>query len=240
MGVSGYVESNLNGEDFLLRSILKKTDNFVILDVGANVGNYSNNAKLFSPSAQIYAFEPHPKTFQLLQIESFNHGYTALNLGCSDSRGEFELYDYQESDSCGSEHASFFAEVFQDIYRSATKCWKVQVTTIDDFVKDRGISEIGLLKIDTEGNEYKVLQGARRSIQEGKINVIQFEFSHLNVVNRVFLKDFFDILHNNYSLYRLLPDGLAPLENYTPLSYEIFGYQNIVAVRQGFDLKIPL
>jgi hypothetical protein len=43
-----------------------------------------------------------------------------------------------------------------------------------------------------------------------------------------FFKDSWDFLPN-YDFYRMLPDGLVKIENYSPIFCEIFAYQNIVA-----------
>jgi FkbM family methyltransferase len=238
LGILNYENDTLSGEIFFLRSFLKDKVNPMVLDIGAHIGNYSNTVKSLCPSATIYAFEPHPRTFQKLRVEAFENGYTALNLGCGDMDGTFVLYDYQRQDtiSSGSSHASLFSDIIQGIHKADSKGWNVQITTVDAFIESSGIEKVDLLKIDTEGNEYKVLQGASKSIEEGKIDAIQFEFNEMNIVSRVFLKDFIEILPS-YFLYRLLPYDFVPLENYVPVSCEIFAYQNIVAIRKDIFLK---
>jgi hypothetical protein len=79
-----------------------------------------------------------------------------------------------------------------------------------------------------------VLKGAQKLIESKSINIIAFEFNMMNIVKRVFLKDFINILPG-YSFYRLLQDGLIPL-SYNNLQ-EIFAYQNIIAIRTGFIQK---
>src|SRR6185436_3522307 len=90
---------------------------------------------------------------------------------------------------------------------------------------------VDFLKIDTEGNELKVLKGAQSLLQKNAIRAIQFEFNEMNVVSRVFLRDFYDILAG-YTFYRLLPDGLLPLGRYSARN-EIFAFQNIFAVNDA-------
>ena len=46
------------------------------------------------------------------------------------------------------------------------------------------------------------------------------------------MKDFFDILKEKYTINRLLPNELLPLKEYNPTMHEIFGYQNILALRK--------
>jgi len=65
-----------------------------------------------------------------------------------------------------------------------------------------------------------------------RIGLIQFEFNELNVLSRVFLKDFYDLLPG-YSLYRMDTDRLHPLGDYSPIN-EIFRYQNILAIPSAY------
>lgn len=101
--------------------------------------------------------------------------------------------------------------------------------TLDTFCSKHLIENIDLLKIDVEGNELRVLEGSQNMIGQGKISAIVFEFNEMNLISRVFLRDFFNILPN-YNFFRLLPNELVAIE-YNPLQ-EIFVYQNIVALRK--------
>jgi hypothetical protein len=69
----------------------------------------------------------------------------------------------------------------------------VSLSTLGSFCRDHGIQRIDFLKIDTEGNELKVLQGAKSMLQSNSIHSIQLEINEMNVVVRVFLKDFCEI-----------------------------------------------
>jgi hypothetical protein len=99
---------------------------------------------------------------------------------------------------------------------------------LDLFCKERQISQIDFLKIDTEGHELSVLKGASHLISKKNIKLIQFEFNEMNVVSRAYMRDFLGLLAN-YQLHRLLPDGLLPLNDCVQ-DTELFGFQNIVAI----------
>lgn len=231
LGVLNFENDKLSGEDHFLCDFSKSARQLLVLDVGASVGNYSNRVRELSPDATIYAFEPHPKSFAQLQHEASKYGYTALNLACGRMTGRAKLYDY-EGNREGSQHASLHKDVIETIHESRAIAWDIQVTTLDHFMEEEGIRKVHLLKIDTEGNELNVLLGAKKSIEKGIIDVIHFEFNQMNVISRVFFKDFYDVLPR-YTFYRMLPDGLVPLGTYSPLSCEVFAYQNIVAIRKG-------
>ena len=106
-----------------------------------------------------------------------------------------------------------------------------------DVIADlHGVGRIDYLKIDTEGNELAVLEGAARLLAESRVGYIHFEFNEMNVVSRVFLRDFRKLLPS-HRLYRLLPRGLLPLGERI-VATEIFAFQNILAV-PGFAWPAP-
>lgn len=125
----------------------------------------------------------------------------------------------------GSGHASLYKEVFKGMQPSICD---VKIITIDSFCLENQITQIDLLKIDTEGNEFSILEGSKKMLSEHRIKTIHFEFGDRNVYSHVFMRDFFDIL-SDYDIYRMLPYSLLKLD-YEPFFCEIFGYQNMVAV----------
>lgn len=229
LGILNFESDRLSGECAFIKKISKILNNSIVVDVGANIGGYSDNVISLAPNVKIYAFEPHPTTFKKLEIQANEHKYIALNAACSDVEGKLKLYDYQAQG--GTSHASLYEEVFSKIHKGISEIWEVDVTTIDEFVKLYKIPKISLLKIDTEGNELKVLQGAKQTIAEKKVDIIHFEFNEMNVVSGVFLKNIYEAL-NDYFFYRMLPNSLVNLGEYCPIEWEIFAYQNIVAIRK--------
>ena len=86
-----------------------------------------------------------------------------------------------------------------------------------------------MLKIDAEGHEVDILDAAKRILETRSIQAIQFEFNELNVYSGRHFKNFVDRLPE-YKFFRILPDGIVPLGDYSPLEHENFVYQNIVAL----------
>jgi len=183
------------------------------------------------PKAIIHSFEPHPKTYIKLEACANKHMFFAHNVGVGERITELKLYDYAATNESGSQHASIFKGVIEDIHNNTAQSFDINLTTLDSFVNEKHITKIDLLKIDTEGNELGVLKGASECLNNKVIDIIHFEFNEMNVVSRIYMKDFFDILCN-FKFYRMLSDGLVPI-TYNPLSCEIFAYQNIVAIRNA-------
>ena len=220
LGILNY-QGKLTGEHHFLKKYLSKVNNPIVLDVGANIGNYSKTVMEINNSATVHAFEPLPKNYeQLNQIDNIN----SYNLGCSDENGSIKFYNFEG----GSTFASIYQDVIESIHKKQSIEFDIDVIKLDDFISSNDIIQIDLLKIDTEGHELAVLHGASNAIKERKMKAIHFEFNVMNVISRVFFKDIFDLLEN-YSFYRMLPTGLVKLD-YNTIDCEIFAYQNIVAI----------
>jgi len=80
-----------------------------------------------------------------------------------------------------------------------------------------------------EGHELKVLQGAFHLLSSQAIDYIQFEFGGANIDSKTFLQDFFYYLNPYYKIFRIVRDGLTPLEGYAE-RFEIFMYSNFLAL----------
>ncbi|HEX4708094.1 MAG TPA: FkbM family methyltransferase [Candidatus Udaeobacter sp.] len=232
-GIGNAETEELTGEKFLIEHVLPRLldkEPPVMFDVGANVGHYSKALYSAFPKAQIVAFEPVPRTFEALRATLVTTTVKCCSIGLSDAVGDAIIYDYDEVD--GSEHASLFPGVLRDLHRAKTiKETKVPLITLDAYCCTASIPVIDFLKIDTEGNDLKVLKGSQAMIQKNAIRVIQFEFNQTNIFSRVFLKDFYEILRG-YSFYRLLPHALLPLGSYS-FHNEIFAFQNILALNDA-------
>jgi FkbM family methyltransferase len=227
----GILDTNFdtNGERNFLLQYLSGFEGPVVFDVGAHHGEYSLAVKNICSSAKIYAFEPHPITFQTLVDNSKGTGMRVFEYGLGSENTESRIFDYVNQD--GSQHASIYREIIEVIHRGKAVSHNIRLRRLDDLVVELGIHKINLLKIDTEGNEMSVLLGGERSIRSGMVDVIQFEFNEMNVITKTFFKDFFDFLPE-YDFYRLSVNGPIHLREYIPTFCEIFAYQNIVCVKK--------
>lgn len=227
LGINNQMSLAYKGDTRLISLLISKNESQTIIDVGANVGNYATEVLTYNNKVNLFAFEPHPKTFKTLSDKAKKIGFTAINKGCADTIGKLNFYDYADND--GSEHATLLEGVFVDLYNNKTVVHEVEVTTLDQFIKETELERIDLLKIDTEGFEYNVMLGMKNSLAENKIKAIHFEFNSMNIISKVFMKDFIKLLPQ-YSFFRVLPNGLLKIEHEKILLTEIFGFQNIVAI----------
>lgn len=232
LGILNYGSLEESGERHFLQRVLAqypaaRGGPCVVLDVGANVGNYTREVLGIAPAAQVYCFEPHPGNVGRLR-EAIAARATVVPKAVGAQPGTLELFDYQDED--GSSHASVYKDVFEKIHKRPHVAHQVPVTTIDSFIAESGLTHIALLKIDTEGHELAALDGAVQTLRRQAIDVVHFEFNEMNIASRTFLSDFFERLPD-FRLFRLLRDGWVPLGD-RPLE-NIFAFQNVVAVRKG-------
>jgi FkbM family methyltransferase len=226
IGVLNYKDDVCSGEGWFLLERLRGIAKPVVFDVGGNEGDYSADVLTLNPKTRLFAFEPHPHTFLRASERLAPLGAQMINAACGKTAGKMTLYDHT---STGSEHASLYKGVIEDLHHTEANAYEVQVVDLDTFAMERGIDHIDLLKIDTEGHEIEVLRGATRLLSERRIEAIQFEFNEMNIVSRTFLRDFYSALPE-YRLYRMVRDGLVPLPEEPSSVWEIFAFQNIAAV----------
>ena len=228
IGIGNYESMSRSGEAPFLQSVLPRLvgPEPTLVDVGAHDGEFASLLLERFPSARIYAFEPHPQTYERLE-RTVGARVGAENIAISDHVGELELWDYSASE--GSPHASAYRDAIATLHHGEPVMHRVIVTTLDDWADARGLARIDFLKIDTEGSEFAALKGAQRLLGRRAIGVVQFEFNEMNVYSRVFLSDFADLLPH-HRLYRLCPTGMLRLHPYRPILHELFAFQNVVAV----------
>jgi len=239
-GILKYQNNDVSGESYVINSILRKCfldDNIVVFDVGANIGNYAKEIKQTFQKSKIYAFEPNFNTFTVLEKELSGTDIKSFCVGLSSSTSREKGYTYAAS--AQSEHASLYRKVLSDLHKADDILEIVfETTSLDCFCKKHNIEEIDFLKIDTEGHELEVLLGGKEVLAQGNVKIIQFEFNEMNVVSRVFLKDFYKILEDYY-LYRIDSNKLIPLFEYNPEN-EIFKFQNFLAIKRSIHNSLAL
>jgi FkbM family methyltransferase len=218
-----------SGEEYVLDYVRQRFSNsmMTIFDVGANYGQYSTMAiKKLKDNIRIYAFEPQKKAFQALVNQVKYPNFQAFNEGLGNDCKTEVLYNQIEGSVFGSLNKSSHEHVPEELVNKE----EVYIETLDKFCEKQHIDHIELLKIDVEGYEMEVLKGARKMIEEGKIDCIQFEVGPATLQARVFMKDFFKTL-SNYDIHRVLSNGLSKI-NYSEHA-EIFLTTNYLAVRKS-------
>jgi FkbM family methyltransferase len=230
MNIGGGTDYETSGETSIIKRIAHNYvggKEVVVFDVGANIGGYSTElSKLFSSNATIYSFEPSKKTFATLKRNVRKYpNINIYNFGFSDKKSKLILY----SDKKVSGLASVYNRRLKHFGIKMNFKENIKTKTIDSFCIEKNITHINFLKIDVEGHELKVLEGAKKILQNKGIDYIQFEFGGCNIDSRTFLQDFFYLFGDNYQIYRVLKNGLYNLGKYKE-QYERFVTTNYLAI----------
>ena len=154
---------------------LKPTETFV--DVGANVGYFSLvAARRVARHGRVVSYEPQPEIAELLRSNAVMNGLEVLidvrELAVSNRVGSMELM--VSGLVSGRSHLADPANLTSE--RSAPNSYVPQlvlVTSLDSDLKD--VPKVDLLKIDCEGSESEVLEGATGLLSEGRIDRIAIE-----------------------------------------------------------------
>ena len=188
----------LNALSQFLTQYLGIDTDTAVLDVGANIGNHSVFfSKIFS---KVYAFEPNPQAFYLLQYNSAGSNIAPLNYGLSSENSTVAF-----SINPMNIGASRIVDECSNDGPQGAKSIGIKSRRLDDDLQFKN-QKVSLIKIDVEGHELQVLEGAAKLIGAEQ-PIIVFEQSRdaicegtSEVIN--FLRDrnygFFTIQSNFY------------------------------------------
>lgn len=150
----------------------------VIVDVGANIGQFCLAAKLFYPTATVYSFEPDPESYaQLVANTNRLDSVHTFNIGIGSTQGMLTFHQHSLSVM-----SSFTPKPGWHYDREVD----LPLERLDDVLT--GVDWIDLLKIDVEGFEYQVLAGAESVLQRTGAVIVevrldgQGNWSNLDVI----------------------------------------------------------
>ena len=155
----------------------------VIFDIGANKGQTIHFFLKLFPGAVIYAFEPNCRLYKKLTLKyghlpnvhlinkgvSNQNGSLAFKETAMDETSTFEEFNY------GSGYLKMKSKVLGiKPENMVVDIYEVDVIKLSDFIVDKRIQHIHVMKIDTEGHELKCLQGLFSS-QNIVVDIFQLE-----------------------------------------------------------------
>jgi FkbM family methyltransferase len=203
----------------------------LIMDMGANVGSYTEELLRLVPGAEIHLFEPIKENAKLLTEKFKSFPNLVINeVAISDKNGAAILY----SDSIGSSLSSLKQRRLEHYEIDMSLETKVNAIIFEDYHrKILGSRVIDLVKIDIEGLELNALRGFGDAINSCRL--IQFEFGGCNIDTRTFFQDFwYFFLHKGFKLHRISPLGLIPITHYLEED-EDFRTTNYLAINVKFN-----
>ena len=162
---------------------LKKLKIEVIVDVGAHKGEFLSYCLQLNKEFKIHCFEPQENIFQELQSKFSKNQFIKLNKLALDNiiKQKFLYVSKLSSTSTLKEidKNKFFFKFKQLLLKQKNtyiEKYLVRTSTLDKYVDENKIDHISLLKIDTEGNEINVLEGAKNILDRTDYIIIENHF----------------------------------------------------------------
>ena len=153
-----YLHAGLYNEPETFKFIMKQIKNSkVFIDVGANIGGYAIRVAKY---CKVYAIEPFPRNYKILKInEKLNNvKINSFNIAAGNKNGKVKLYYTQVNWLIPS------IKWKQDYFV------EVEMKPLDEIINEESID---LMKIDVEGAEDLVLEGARNCLKRTKMVIIE-------------------------------------------------------------------
>ncbi|MDT8412163.1 MAG: FkbM family methyltransferase [Vicingaceae bacterium] len=218
-----------NDEIRFVKKILN--EKFIFFDIGANVGLFSLIAA--RRVRVVYSFEPTPKVYERLKenikLNDFKNIFPH-NLALSNKQGVSSLHLNEDSslDAWNKLSSS------NDINKSNITI-DVKTVRLDDFLREQSIklSEDIFIKIDVEGWEKYVLEGAKNLLKEGNpIFLIEFNDDNFNQnnYNGMYLIDYLEKF--GFKFYEFSDKGIALHK-----TKQVYSYTNLIATKENQLLK---
>ena len=213
-----------NGEMLFVSGITY--DNMVVFDVGANRGAWTDMLLQTGCSFKaLHLFEPIPSLYGAL-CEKYKMGEVFVNnlaLSNTSEERKFIIYDRDTL-------SSFYnREIYKDMEKRTIN---VQCEKIDSYCARNDIETIDLLKIDAEGAEKTIIEGAKNKISKGEVSIIFFEYGKCYHDAKTKLRDVYTFLRSKYDLYRIAPFGLLHIPMWEE-RLENYRYSNYVAIKKS-------
>ncbi len=137
----------------ILRTIGKDS---IVLDCGANVGDVTE--KFAATGAQVYAFEPDPVAFAILQKRfAASSNVMLMNKGVWDKNTQLSLYTHKDSDEDEAAYTVSSSIVSNKVNIDTAKSQTIEVIDLTEFIKNLG-RHVNLIKLDVEGAETEILK----------------------------------------------------------------------------------
>ena len=195
--------------DATLKKLKQINSNFdLALDIGANVGTFT--LRLAEQYNNVISFEPHPITFKILSINceynKFSTKISLQNFACSSSSGVALLNDWHPNHSGMARPNPLNYQVQHE--NDANVIYECKTDTLDNFLSTAQKKRVSLIKLDVEGHEVDVLQGAMGLIKSSYPPICYEDWETKGGVKSELMKYLEGIGYNEFLVLETLPKQL--------------------------------
>lgn len=179
-------------------------DGMTCLDIGSNIGYFAFlENKLAGKKGSVIAIEPSPLIFEILKNNvklQINSNIEIFSFACGNENGEVNFCTSNSSNLSRIENL----EISHN--DKMINVSKIEMKTIDSFLKNKEFDRLDFVRFDTEGFEFKIYQGMRETIKKYK-PMLCFEF-HKTFLGLEKTLEFLKILQNDgYEIKYYVAEG---------------------------------
>ncbi len=209
-------QTGLTGADLMgdLAYLLAPVSRPVILDVGAHKGETARRLVKRFPQANIHSFEPHPDSFKTMRENVAPWpNITPVNVACGSASGRQKLFtnsaSFTNSLLPNSDTISQFAPAHLVEKRGEVD---ITVKALDDYCAEQRLPLIHLLKMDAQGYERQIIDGASQLLANGKILIVHSEVLFVDLYQgQAYFHEIYDYFVNRgYGLVGIYDCGYNP------------------------------
>lgn len=144
----------------------------LVFDVGANIGQSVDAFTKTFPECRMISFEPCASTFEILKrkVEGMKN-IKPEELGLGNKKEQRSFREYSRSHMNSFLPPGKDASAYGELERESV----AEISTVDDYCSEHGISVIDVLKSDAQGLDLEVLEGAAEMFRQHRIHLVYLE-----------------------------------------------------------------
>lgn len=191
---------------------LKAHDINVLFDVGANIGQFVSELRMYGYTGKIISFEPLPQAYESLTLQAGQDANWIVHSRCAvgASIGEIEM---NVSRNLVSSSILPMLSVHENAAPESryTHTEQVPLITLDSVLEEyTSLSDNVFIKIDTQGYEWAVLDGASQALKQSKGLLLELSLVRLYDGQRLWTDYIERLKEVGMSLYSIQPGFSEP------------------------------
>ena len=160
----------------------------IVIDIGANKGDWAEMVLKEAPISKVYAFEPQKSEFDKLIKLSKNHPSRLFpyNLALGDAEKDIEIHIHDTSSELS--YIDNHLNQLPLLTGKSSTSESIKMTLFDTFIESKQdeFKVINFIKIDTEGYEYEVLKGSVEVLKKTKLILFEHHYDNMIIKNYTF------------------------------------------------------
>ncbi len=182
------------------------TPGMTVVDIGAHIGYFTRLfSKLAGTRGTVLAFEADPTNYALLSHNTRRcSNVLAVQVAITDNIGIIDFYHYDDKSGAHSTLPNVPLEYEK-------RKLAVISTTLDAYLREKGISQVDAIKMDIEGGEGAALKGMTHALKSARLLVTEFAPAWIEAAGSAPLAFLQGIERHGFEISAITKDGLVKL-----------------------------